>query len=277
MPNALMAHMVAFYPDAESSLATARALADGGARYIEVQFPFSDPTADGPLIQEACRLALERGFKVRRGFELVRAIGDECETPVFIMVYANTVFFHGVEPFLEAAARCGARGVIVPDLPHDYDEGLFKASERRGIEAVPVVAPSTGDERLKAILSCGSGYVYAALRAGITGAYTEIGACNIAFLERVAGHGKKILAGFGISERRQVEALAPRVHACVVGSAFLKVIAETAKNRPNGMTPVTGIDRRDSEPDADAEVDRRDRTACERLYRAVRNKIESLI
>ena len=253
MQNAVMAHMVAFYPDAEGSLAAARALADGGARYIEVQFPFSDPTADGPLIQEACRLALERGFKVRHGFELVSRIAKACDTPLFIMGYANTVFFHGVEGFLDAVARCGARGVIVPDLPHDYDEGLNEAAARRGIEAIPVVAPSTGDERLEAVLSCRSGFVYAALRTGITGAYTEIGSGNTAFLERVSRHGKKILAGFGLSERRQVEALAPRVHACVVGTAFVKTIARAVEQ---------AADR-----DAGKEL----------IYRAVREKIESLV
>jgi tryptophan synthase alpha chain len=254
MRNAIMAHVVAFYPDAEGSLAAARALADGGARYIEVQFPFSDPIADGPLIQESCRRALESGFKARRGFELVSRIAETCGAPIFIMGYANTVFFHGVEGFLDAVARCGARGVIVPDLPHDYDEGLYEAAFRRGIEAIPVVAPSTGDERLEAVLSCRSGFVYAALRAGITGAYTEIEARNAAFLERVGRHGRKILAGFGVSERRQVEALAPRVHACVVGSAFVKAIAEASAQAADGH----GDEK-------------------ELIYRAVHEKIESLV
>jgi tryptophan synthase alpha chain len=254
MPNAVMAHMVAFYPDADGSFAAARALSDGGARYIEVQFPFSDPTADGPLIQEACRRALERGFKVWGGFELVSRIAKTCGAPLFVMAYANTVFFHGVERFVEAAARCGARGLIVPDLPHDYDEGLYEAAARGGIEAIPVVAPSTSDERLEAVLSCRSSFVYAALRTGITGAYTEIWSRNTAFLERVARHGKKILAGFGVSERRQVEALAPRVHACVVGSAFVKAIAQAAAQSAD--------DRGDEK---------------ELIYRAVRGKMESLV
>jgi tryptophan synthase alpha chain len=263
MRHLIMAHMVAFYPDRVASLETARALSDGGARYLEVQFPFSDPTADGPLIQEACGRALEQGFKVKLGFELIRAIGEVCDIPIFIMGYANTVFFHGVESFLATAARSGARGVIIPDLPPDYDEGLFEASERAGIQAVPVIAPSISAQRLKAVLSRGAGFVYAALRTGITGAYTEIGDRNTAFLERVGEHGRKILAGFGISERRQVEALAPCVHACVVGSAFIKVIAETASTNGTNTTQDTGS----------SESGREER---ERLYKAVRAKIESL-
>jgi tryptophan synthase alpha chain len=244
--RSIMAHMVAFYPGRGASLETARALADGGARYLEVQFPFSDPTADGPLIQEACRRALERGFKVRLGFDLVREIRESCGIPVFVMGYANTVFFHGVGGFVETAAESGACGVIVPDLPPDYDEGLFQAAGRAGVQAVPVVSPSTSDGRLNMVLAGGSEFVYTTLRSGITGAYTAIGEGNIAFLERVAGHGKKTLAGFGISEKKQVDALSPHVHACVVGSAFVRVVAETGSDEGG------------------------------RIYRAVRRKMESL-
>jgi tryptophan synthase alpha chain len=263
MPHRIMAHMVAFFPDREGSLETARALVDGGASCLEVQFPFSDPTADGPLIQEACRRALEQGFKVKLGFELIGAVREVSDIPIYIMGYANTVFFYGVESFLATAARSGAQGVIIPDLPTDYDEGLFEFSKRAGIRAVPVIAPSTSARRLKAILSHGAGFVYAALRTGITGAYTEIGDQNTAFLERVGKHGTKILAGFGISERGQVEALSPYVHACVVGSAFIKVIAEAASTREIKAAPVTGV----SELRRDEGV---------RLYRAVREKMESL-
>ena len=263
MSHSIMAHMVAFYPDRGASLETARALSDGGARYLEVQFPFSDPTADGPLIQEACGRALEQGFKVKLGFELIGAVREVCDIPIYIMGYANTVFFYGVESFLATAARSGAQGVIIPDLPPGCDEGLFEASKRAGIQAIPVIAPSTSARRLKAVLSCGAGFVYAALRTGITGAYTEIGDRNTAFLERVGKHGTKIFAGFGISERRQVEALSPYVHACVVGSAFIKVIAQAASTREINAAPVTGVSEF-----------RRDERA--RLYRAVREKMESL-
>jgi len=259
--------MVAFYPDREGSLQTARALADGGARYLEVQFPFSDPTADGPLIQEACRRALRQGFKARLGFELVGEIVKACRLPVFVMAYANAAYFNGVGRFVEAAAESGAVGVIVPDLPPDFDEGLFEEAGRAGVQAVPVVAPSTPDERLKAALPSGGGFVYAALRAGITGAYTEIGEDNIAFLKRAARRGGKILAGFGISDAKQVDALAPYVHACVVGSAFVRVVSETISRERVGRTG--GASAAGAQPEAVPGF-------VERVYRSVRRKMESL-
>ena len=230
MPHRIMAHMVAFFPDREGSLETARALVDGGASCLEVQFPFSDPTADGPAIQEACRTALASGFKSRSGFSLVGEIRRMTAVPVFVMGYANTVFFHGVGRFVGALKESGADGIIVPDLPPDYDEGLFDAGSEAGIEVVPVIAPAIGEERLEMILSGVSKYLYAALRRGITGAYTEIGDGNIAFLQRAGRTGKLLLGGFGISERRQVEALAPHVHAAVVGSAFIRAVLERGRS-----------------------------------------------
>jgi len=230
MDHRIMAHMVAFFPDREGSLETARALVDGGASCLEVQFPFSDPTADGPAIQEACRTALASGFKSRSGFSLVGEIRRMTAVPVFVMGYANTVFFHGVGRFVDALKESGADGIIVPDLPPDYDEGLFDAGSEAGIEVVPVIAPAIGEERLEMILSSASKYLYAALRQGITGAYTEIGDGNIAFLQRAGRTGKLLLGGFGISERKQVEALAPHVHAAVVGSAFIRAVLERGRS-----------------------------------------------
>ena len=94
-------------------------LIDGGSTYLEVQFPFSDPTADGTVIQTACSRALEQGFKTEGGFELIARIREHSDTPVFLMCYANTIFFHGMEAFLDRCHSCDVRGIIVPDLPLD--------------------------------------------------------------------------------------------------------------------------------------------------------------
>ncbi len=229
MSNKIMAHMVAFYPNREASLEIARALIDGGCVYLEIQFPFSDPTADGFYIQRACAKALEEGFKVPLGFEVIAKIREFSDIPIFIMGYANTLFFHGVEKFLDQCKLTGVQGVIVPDLPLDYDEGLFCLGDKTGMKVIPVIAPSTEENRLKLILSGQSEFVYTALRKGFTGSFTEIGAENIMFLKNVGTFGKKILAGFGISERHQIEAISRYVHACVVGSAFIKEIMNNRK------------------------------------------------
>jgi tryptophan synthase alpha chain len=228
MAERIMAHLVAGYPDAESSLQAALGLAEGGACYLEVQFPFSDPTADGPLIQEACDAALRAGFRVADGFELVDRLRRAARAPVFIMSYANLVFARGVQAFLGEAKKAGAAGLIVPDLPVDHDEGLFERGRALGLEVVPVAAPNIRPRRLALLAACGSSYLYAALRRGITGQATELGEENLAFLRALSALGAKVLAGFGVRERAQVLALAPRVHAVVVGSAFVQAVRGAA-------------------------------------------------
>jgi tryptophan synthase alpha chain len=239
MSERIMAHLVAGYPDLESSLEVARGLLDGGCAYLEVQFPFSDPTADGPLIQEACDTALRAGFRVAQGFELVRRIRSLAPVPLFLMSYACPVFVRGIGGFLRQAREAGAEGIIVPDLPVDCDEGLYAQGRELGLEVVPVVAPNITEERLALVARTGARYLYAALRRGITGQYTEIGAENLAFLRRLAAPGRKVLAGFGVSDAAQVRALAPHVHAVVVGSAFVRAVREAG-----GRAAGTGALRR---------------------------------
>ncbi|MCD6121783.1 MAG: tryptophan synthase subunit alpha [Spirochaetales bacterium] len=229
MNNRIMSHMVAYYPDEEKSFTVARALIDGGCSYLEVQFPFSDPSADGVLIQRACRTALEAGFRADGGFELISKIRKYSDVPVFIMSYANLVFFRGVEKFLRDCAETGVSGVIVPDLPPDSDEGLYSYGKRLNVKAVPVIMPNIEDKRLNMIIKHTEEYLYTAIRAGITGKFTKIDSSVLEFLKKVQGMGVKILAGFGISERSQVEAVLHFVHAAVVGSAFIKVIEQNGE------------------------------------------------
>ncbi len=172
MPNRIMAHLVAHYPDEESSLEIARGLADGGAAYLEVQFPFSDPTADGPVIQAACARALAQGFTVSAGFALITRISRATSLPVFVMSYANMVFRAGIGEFVRRCRDAGAKGIIVPDLSPGADEGLYAEGARTGIAAVPVIVPTMSSRRLEAVRAVNPEFLYAALRTGITGAST---------------------------------------------------------------------------------------------------------
>ena len=237
MPNRIMTHMVAYYPDEEKSLKVAKALIDGGCSYLEVQFPFSDPSADGVFIQRACRTALSAGFTVDKGFELISKIQRYSQkeeagrggVPIFVMSYANLVYFRGVELFLQDCAEAGVTGVIIPDLPPDSDEGLYSAGKEAGIKVVPVIMPNIEDDRFNMIISHTEEYLYTAIRTGITGRFTEIDSSVLKFLKKVKSSGIKTLAGFGISARSQVEAVLPFVHAAVVGSAFIKVIEQNGE------------------------------------------------
>ncbi len=230
MSESLMTHMVACYPDRKGSLEVARALADGGARYLEIQFPFSDPSVDGPVIQAACTKALEAGFRVDDGFNLTAEIARLTGKPIFIMSYASLVFARGVERFLQETRKAGALGVIVPDLPFDYDEGLFDRAEESGIEVAAVVSPTIRDERLEAVCARRTGYLYATLRTGITGKVTQIDEQSLSFLNRLKKSGKKILAGFGVASPEQVKMIAPHVHAVVVGTALIRCIEESRRD-----------------------------------------------
>jgi len=229
----LMTHMVAGYPDFPTSLKIAEALVKGGADILEVQFPFSDPTADGIYIQQACTEALDNGFKTNSGFALINKIRELTTTPIFIMSYANPVFMRSIKIFLRNSLLSGAQGVIIPDLPVDYDEGLYYTGKILGISVIPVITPATNQNRLRLIFSKKPDYVYTTLRKGITGSYTEIDENNLAFLGMLSKYNVKILAGFGISNRLQINALKNHVYAAVIGSAFIKEILQNKNRDPS--------------------------------------------
>ena len=230
-----MAHLVAAFPDWDTSLRVGEAMIDGGAGLLEVQFPFSDPTADGPYIQRACADALATGFTVADGFRLVERLAQRPDAPqVFVMVYANLAFRPGIAPFLTRCRDAGACGVIVPDLPPDYDEGLYAAGRDLGLEVVPVVPVTARVERLRAVVEISRARsLYTALRKGVTGGYTHISEDSVSFLQEARALGVAVMAGFGISERAQVDTLAPLVDTVIVGSAFIRALLEA----PDGDDP----------------------------------------
>ena len=233
MPDVkLMAHWVAGYPDCERSFAAALALAEGGADYLEIQFPYSDPSADGPVIEHACQAALDAGFKVADGFRLVGDLAKRASSPLFIMTYGSLVVAQGAKDFAARAAGMGAKGLIIPDLPPDYDEHLFKAGKEAGLAVVPVIAPGIADARLNLIRSLDPEYIYTALRLGITGGRTALDENTVRYLDRVASLGAKTVAGFGVRTREHMLALAGHVHAAAVGSHFLDMVTHAAGGRP---------------------------------------------
>jgi len=228
MSTEIVAHFIAGYPDRKGSLETALGLADGGASCLEMQIPFSDPSADGPVIESACREALAGGFRVDEAFGLLEEIRRETGLPVFLMIYGNILFSRGIREFTGRAKEAGAAGLIIPDLVYGRDEGLYEAGRKAGIPVVPVMTPSIPEERLEEILSLGPEWIYTALRSGITGGYTEIEETGLRLLERLKQEPARVMAGFGISEPEQVRLLAPRCDAVVAGSVFVRAVARAA-------------------------------------------------
>lgn len=218
----LMAHMIAGYPDYDESLAVARALVRGGADYLEIQFPFSDPSADGPVIERASHVALANGFRLADGFRLISTLAKETDVPIFIMTYASLVFTGGIENFVRTAAEASVSGLVIPDLPPDYDEGLYNAGKAAGVVITPVLSPAMTKERLEFIKKLKPEYVYTALRVGVTGKATDLDEATLAYLDDVSAIGAKIIAGFGVRTKEQMRMLSGKAYASAVGSYFLE-------------------------------------------------------
>ena len=223
----LMSHLVAGYPTDELALVAARALVAGGADILEVQLPFSDPSADGPAIQGACTEVLARRYRTADGLRLIASLRAEFpRVPIYLMSYGSLVYTPGVDAFCARAAGAGVSGMIIPDLPFDFDEGLTAACARNGMVNIPVAAPSMSGDRLTKLAGAGFPYIYAALRTGITGTDTKVDGATLEFLAKVGAGGSKIYGGFGISNGAQSAALAGAVEAVVAGSVFVRIIAE---------------------------------------------------
>ena len=227
----LMSHLVAGYPTDELSFTAARALVDGGADILEIQLPFSDPSADGPAIQGACTEVLKQGYRTADGLAFIAKLHKEFpQVKIYLMSYGSLVYTPGVENFCKKAAEAGVTGMIIPDLPFDFDEGLTAACRANGMENIPVAAPSMAAARLDQLARAGFPYIYAALRTGITGTDTTIDDNTRCFLKAVAAGGSKIYGGFGISSGTQAHALANQVEAIVAGSVFVRLITENQNN-----------------------------------------------
>ena len=228
----LMSHLVAGYPTDELALTAARALVSGGADILEIQLPFSDPSADGPAIQGACTEVLSRGYRTADGLKFIETLHQEFpEIQIYLMSYGSLVYTPGVKNFCKKASEAGVKGMIIPDLPFDFDEGLTEACKENGMINIPVAAPSMSPERLEKLSKAGFPYIYAALRTGITGTDTKIDEATLNFLNKVSEGGSKVYGGFGISNGIQSQALADSVEAVVAGSVFVRLITENKDDK----------------------------------------------
>lgn len=227
----LMAHLVAGYPTDDIAFLVATSLIEGGADILEVQLAFSDPSADGVAIQEACCTVLKNSYDTKKGMAFIKKIHDSFPlTPIYIMTYASLAFVPTVKHFAFMAKQAGASGLIIPDLPFDNDEGLRNTCNEYGLLDIPVAAPSMAKSRLELMIKQGFPYIYAALRIGITGTNTLIDSNTKSFLKAVSAGGAKLYGGFGISTGEQVRQIASLVEAAVAGSVFVRLISKYKDN-----------------------------------------------
>ena len=224
---ALMPYMMAGFPDRDSSLAVAAAYADSGADLIELGVPFSDPLADGPTIHDAATKALEAGATLATTLEVCRSISERI--PVVLMVYSNMVFAHGgAAEFAGLARAAGACGAIVPDLPLGQAEDVRDAFAAAGLAMVPLVAPTTPDERRAEICAVARGFVYVVSTVGTTGERAEVPeslAALVAATKADAGE-TPVAVGFGIGTPEQAAEVGRIADGVIVGSRLVRAAAE---------------------------------------------------
>ena len=221
----LIPYLTAGYPDAETSLELMRTVADSGADILELGIPFSDPLADGPTIQRSSFKALENGMTVHRALDLLRRFRESHDLPVVLFTYLNPIFQFGMGEFLSIASETGAQGLLLTDLPTGADpelEGQIIASD---IDLIRLLAPTTPQNRIKAVAEGGSGFLYYISRTGVTGARQELRSDLGREVETVRREvDLPIAVGFGISTPEQAALVAGVSEGVVVGSALLNAL-----------------------------------------------------
>ncbi len=214
-------------PDLETTAAAVRAMARAGASLIELGIPFSDPTAEGPVIQAANVRSLSAGTTTDKIFDLVQDLRRDVTIPMVFMTYANVVFSYGMDRFLSRAAEVGMDGLILPDVPFEEKEEFAPACREHGLELISLIAP-TSEGRIASIAAAAEGFVYCVSSLGVTGVRsvitTDIGA--MVALVRKANPTIPCAVGFGISTPEQAKKMAGLSDGAIVGSAIVKLMAQ---------------------------------------------------
>jgi tryptophan synthase alpha chain len=224
----LVAYMMAGHPTRKKSLEVGKRLATSGVAALEIGIPFSDPLADGPVIQHAGQIALDHGMTVGASLELAAAVARE-GIPIVLMTYINPILSHDPRRFAAEAAQAGVAGVIVPDLPIEESEPVAGWLRSASLDTVFMVAPTTPPGRMASICEHSSGFVYCVTVTGITGARKELPSGMKDLLGEVKKHTDlPVAAGFGISRPDHMKALRGHADAAVVGSAIVSEIDKDA-------------------------------------------------
>jgi tryptophan synthase alpha chain len=231
--KAFVGYLTAGDPDPERSESDIRAAVKAGVDVLELGVPFSDPTADGPVIQEAAQRALAAGMTVRKCLDLVARLRRDLDVPIVLFGYANPFYSYGYERLCTDAARAGADGLLVVDLPFEEAAELRTPAAEVGLCLIPLIAPTTPPDRASQVLAEASGFVYYIMVTGVTGARAQV-AANVAEHVRQLRNCTRlpIAAGFGVSSGAQAREAAVECDGIVVGSALVRAARE---NRLAGL------------------------------------------
>ena len=213
-------------PDLETTANIVRAMAEAGADLIELGIPFSDPTAEGPVIQSANVRALSAGTTTDRIFDLVQDLRKDVTIPMVFMTYANVVFSYGAEKFISTCQEIGIDGLILPDIPYEEKDEFDPICKQYGVDLISMVAP-TSEDRIAMVAEEASGFIYVVSSLGVTGVRSEITTDIGAMVELIRANSSCPCAvGFGISTPEQAKKMAGLADGAIVGSAIVKLIAQ---------------------------------------------------
>ena len=228
--KAFIAFLTCGDPDLETTAAAVRAAAQNGADLIELGIPFSDPTAEGPVIQDANLRALSGGVTTDKIFAFVKELRRDVKIPLVFMTYANVVFSYGAERFFTACRDIGIDGLILPDLPYEEKEEFLPLCHQYGVDLISMIAP-TSENRIAMIAKEAEGFLYLVSSLGVTGVRSEI-KTDLASIAEVVRQNTDIpcAIGFGISTPEQAKKMADLSDGAIVGSAIVKIIAQHGKN-----------------------------------------------
>lgn len=220
-------------PDLETTAKVVREAVKNGADLIELGIPFSDPTAEGPVIQGANIRALAGGVTTDKVFDLVVELRKDVKIPMVFMTYANVVFSYGVERFMKKCADTGIDGIIIPDMPFEEKEEFAECARKYGVDMISLIAP-TSENRIAMIAKEAEGFIYVVSSLGVTGTRTEI-TTNIGDIVSVIRENTDVpcAVGFGISNPEQAKKMAGLSDGAIVGSAIIKIIEKYGKDSPS--------------------------------------------
>ena len=228
--NVLNVYCTAGYPQLNSTMEVLTALQQNGADMIEIGMPYSDPLADGPVIQQSSMIALKNGMSIALLFEQLKSLRPAIQLPVILMGYMNPILQFGIEKFCAAAEATGVDGIILPDLPmYEFEETYQQLFEKHQLKFIFLVTPETGEERVRKIDSLSSGFLYAVSSSSTTGSNKVISDQSVYFKKLQDMQLKNpILVGFGIKDRPTFQAACAYTNGAIIGSAYIKALENTS-------------------------------------------------
>ena len=223
----LMTHIVLGYPSLGDSFRIIEAMVKSGVDLVELQIPFSEPIADGPVILRANQRALESGITVKDCLDLARDAAQSFDIPFLIMSYYNILFRYGLDRFIPEMSKRGLKGAIIPDLPPEEGQEYLKAMKEHDLAPVLIFSPTTSFERMRYLATFARGFIYCVARKGVTGAETKFSEQLAVYLSQCRKATSLPLAlGFGIKEKRDIDFLKGKADIAIIGTQTIRVMEQ---------------------------------------------------